>query len=310
VTGAGGFVGCSIVQALLEHGLHVTAVDRQFDDWLMQRWQQEWSTHLELYEVDVAQLSDIKVDALIHAAAITASPEEMGHSPEENFVANIDPFLQMLELAHQHKLHRAIFLSSSAVYRRTEPGPVHETDLTSPVGLYAVAKQTMENLVETMKVHYQRDLAVVRLSNIYGPAERSRPSRPRMSLVGQMIHSAATTGRLTLYRDEPARDWTFAPDVGTALYHLLKKPVLAHHLYNVAAEQVLTPMAIAQVIREHLPELELRVLDGTNPSTPPLSRCGYLSNSRLREETGFDNWTPFSEGVKRVLHQSLYVAGT
>ena len=300
VTGAGGFVGGSVVQALLEAGATVVAVDRTFGGALRRAWER-WGDRVLLVESDVADMPPVEVDALVHGAAVTASPEEAGLSPEENFRANLMPVLDALEWAKQQGARRFVFLSSTAVYRATSPGPVSETLTASPLGVYAVAKYATESLIETLRAVYGRDAAVARLSNIYGPAERARPTRPRMSVVGRMIRAALETGILVVYRDDPARDWTYAPDVGRAIHRMLTCPVLPHYLYHVAPGQTLTPVEIAEAVRSLLPQVRLDVRSGVDPDAPSLTRRGTLSAERLRQEVGFDDWTPFEDGIARII---------
>ncbi|MBA3867876.1 MAG: NAD(P)-dependent oxidoreductase [Anaerolineae bacterium] len=301
VTGAGGFVCSNITQALLNEGWAVIAVDRQFDEVLQASWLKRWGDNIQFIQTDSANLPSVEVDAVIHGAAITASPEELDQTPEANFRANLDPLLAVLEWSQAHSVRRVLSISSSAVYAATEPGVVSENDLTSPNGLYAVAKQTMESLVATLRGEYGRDVATFRLSNIYGPDEQPRSTRPRVSLAGRLVRQATQTGKVTVYQDDPARDWTFAPDIGAAVAALLKQPMLHHALYNVASQQVLSPLDIAKVIQSLMPDVELDIQQGSDPNMPMLTRRGYLSNQRLQEETGFQSWTPFAEGIRQAL---------
>lgn len=303
ITGAGGFVCSSIARVLLADGWQVIAVDRQFDADLQANWTKQWSERITFVQADSTNLPSVEADAVVHGAAITASPEELGQTPEANFKANIDPLLAVLEWAQQHKVSRVLSISSSAVYAAIEAGAVSETLPTSPMGLYAVAKQTMESLITTLHSEYKRDAAVIRLSNIYGPDEQPRSTRPRVSLVAKLIQQAVQTGKITVYQDDSARDWTFAPDVGAAVAALLRPSHLDHALYNVASEQVLSPLEIATVIHKLMPQLELEVRDGCNPDTPMLTRRGYLSHRRLQDETGFDGWTPFEDGIRQALER-------
>lgn len=305
VTGAGGFVCRSVVQHLLESGTPVIAVDRAFDDGLRRRWS-GWGAALRLVQADSADLPPLEVDAAIHGAAVTAGPEDTGQTPEANLRANLDPALALLEWAAAHGARRTVFLSSSAVYRETAPGPVPETQVPAPLGLYAVAKRAVEQLIETLRAIYGRDAIAVRLSNIYGPGEVARQTRPRVSLVARLVRAAIETGSMTVYRDDPARDWTFAPDVGRAIAALLAQPTLAHPLYHVASGQTLTPLQIAQQVQALLPgRVRIDVRAGTDPGAPPLLRRGTLSADRLRAETGFDTWTPFEAGLRQVVDEAL-----
>lgn len=301
ITGAGGFVCSAVMRVLLDKGWHVTAVDRTFDDMLVHQLNLRWPEQVTFVQADSNDLPDVEADALVHGAAITASAEELGQTAEANFRANLDPLLSVTEWADSHHVKRSLFISSSAVYSATEAGPVTETKPTSPIGLYAVAKQTTEAYIATLHEEFGRDVATIRLSNVYGIDEKPRTTRPRVSLVGRMIQEAVQTGVVTAYRDDPARDWTFALDIGRGIDALLTQPTLQHSLYNVASEQVYSPLEVALVIQGCIPEVQLNVRDGNNPTVPILTRRGYLANQRLRNDTGFDDWTPFEKGICQAI---------
>jgi nucleoside-diphosphate-sugar epimerase len=295
VTGAGGFVGRHLVEALLADGWHVTALDRAFDAALLDSWRPH-AARLTLLQRDAAELPDAPAEALVHAAALTASPDELGLTPEEYVRASLDPMLAALAWAAERGA-RCLVLSSSAVFRESAPGPLGEDAPPTPLGLYAVAKAAAEALAETLYVEHGRDVAAVRLSSIYGPGEMARFTRPRTSPVARLIAEALEKGRLSVYRADPARDWTYAPDIGAAIAGLLNAPELHYALYNLASGQMRTPLQIAEAITAALPNVHMDAQDGTNPALPPLTRFGVLTNQRLTDDTGYTAWTPFETGI-------------
>lgn len=300
VTGAGGFVCRYIVEALLAHGLAVWAADRSIDDSLKADWERRWGRQITVLETDVSALPATAVDSLIHGAAVTASPEEAKQTPEANLRANLHPALAALEWAARQGVRRVILLSSAAVFKTTPPSPIFEDQPPSPEGMYAIAKQTMEALAASLRTLYDRDVVAVRLSSIYGPGETERSTRPRTSLVARLIKQALETGRMIVDRPDEPRDWTFAPDVGEAIYRLLQRPRLNHPLYHVASEQVLTTLEVAQAIAAQVPEAKIEVR-GDSLSEPSSHRRGYLANQRLCEEIGSLAWTPFESGIRQVI---------
>ncbi|MEW6579971.1 MAG: NAD(P)-dependent oxidoreductase [Chloroflexota bacterium] len=305
VTGAGGFVGRHIVAAALRAGWAVVAADWAFDPDLRATWAELPAERLTLVEGDLASLPPLAVEAVVHAAAVTAGPDESGQMPEENFRANLEPALAVLAWAARQGVRRTVLLSSSAVFRATRPGLVDETLPPSPYGLYAVAKLALEGLAETLRGQHGRDVIAARLSNLYGPGEIARPTRPRLSLVGRMVRDAVERGAVAVYQDEPPRDWTFVPDVGEAIVRLLECPALRHALYHVAAGQVLAPGDIAATIRQMLPGVRVEWKAGPEPGATPLTRQGTLVSERLRAETGFAAWTPFANGLQQVIDWHL-----
>jgi nucleoside-diphosphate-sugar epimerase len=164
--------------------------------------------------------------------------------------------------------------------------------------MYAVAKHTMETLVETLRDQYGRDAIVIRLGSIYGPGEFSRQTRPNVSLIGRMVREAVKNGRISVPESGRSVSWTFAPDIGRAAEALLRSPRLAHHLYNAVSGEVFTPQAIAHEIKNILPDTELAVQPVAIEAPP---RQGYLANDRLQQEIGFDQWTGLADGLRQTI---------
>lgn len=305
ITGAGGFVGSSIMTVMLKADWRVVALDRHFRPSFISRFEEQFPGRITFVVSDTTTLPDIDVDALIHAAATTASPDDLKQAPEVHFRSNMNPLLNVLEWAAERHVTRSLFISSSAVYRRTNPAPVTETMLPEAQGLYAIAKYTMELLVATLRDEYGRDAATIRLSNVYGTGEVAKDSRPRVSLISRMLDEALVTGRLIVYRDDPQRDWTYAEDIGKAALALLSQPSLDYSLYNVASEQMFSPLEIAEAIQSVLPKLVIEVRDGCDPSVLPLLRRGFLSHQRFEEQTGFKDWTPIRDGLKHIIDERV-----
>ncbi|MGJ3238665.1 MAG: NAD-dependent epimerase/dehydratase family protein [Anaerolineae bacterium] len=297
VTGANGFVGSNTVAILIEQGWFVYAVDVVFDNPAVSLWDQN---SIELITASCVDLPRLKADALIHGAFITASPEARDESPEANLRANIEPMLAMMTYAREQGIQRSIYLSSSGVYRQLPDTRISEDHPVNPLGVYAVAKTFMENLVETMRTVYQQDVICIRLGNIYGQYEYQRASRPYLSLIGQMIHMARTTGTIDIQHPEEAREWTYASDIGRALHVLLQQEHLNYALYHVASGERLSNLSIAQMIQTIMTGVNIHKVTG-EATTAPLTRLGILDHARLLADTGFDDWTSFSRDVLAII---------
>jgi UDP-glucose 4-epimerase len=293
ITGAGGFVCSNTVDVLLTMGHRIIAVDREFDETLVERW----GSAVQLLTCDVEALPDMRVDGVIHGAAVTASPEQSGQSPESNLHANLDPLLAITAWARRNGARRTILISSSAVFSTSAAQALTEEMPANPIGAYAIAKQFMESLASTLREQYEQDVVAVRFGNIYGPSELPRPSRPRVSPVAHMIHDALTEQRVVVPQHDPARDWTYAPDVGRALLALLDAPQLSHPLYHVTSARPVTLREIATLLQEMLPGIRVE----TETDSKPNNRLGYLSNGRLHAEIGFDHWTPLENGLRQTV---------
>lgn len=288
VTGAGGFVCGHIVDALLESGYSVIALDVAFDETQFTRWRGRPVEY-------VTTLPNTAVDYAIHGAAITAGPDERGETPEANFRANLHPAVMLSEWAAEHGVKRTIFISSSAVTRGTTTPLVTEDARYEPTGLYAVAKLAIEGLARTLRTSYGRDTLAVRLGYLYGPWEARRATRPRLSLVAQLIEEALMHGRVTVAASSTPTEWTYVRDIGWALVALLQAPQLNHALYHLSSGQAFDQMALARTVQFMLPGTEIHTVD-----TKAEFR-GVLVGERLRADTGFREWTDLHDGLAETI---------
>ncbi|MCY3977562.1 MAG: NAD(P)-dependent oxidoreductase [Chloroflexi bacterium] len=302
ITGANGFVGSNIVVACLAAGFDVAAVDLCFDN---PAYAQPARDNLRLIETDCVNLPPVTADALIHAAFVTATPEERGESPELNLRANLEPLLAVLEYAQRQRIARVICVSSAAVHSGTTDTLVYETLAPRPLGVYGVAKTLMEHTVETMRQVHGRDCLCVRPGSIYGPFEFIRSTRPRLSAIARMIQSALAAGEINVDRPQERIEWTFAPDIGRALVALLKSDSLNYALYQLASGEHVSNLAVARMIQRALPGLTLRVNQPEAGSAQADGRPRILDTERLRQDTGFRDWTTMSSATLKRTCDSI-----
>ena len=297
VTGAGGFVCRHIVDALLADGFRVLALDRAFDDDLRARW--DGRATLITAEADTPPTQPF--DALVHGAALTATPQAAGLTPVAHLQANLSPALALMD----RPTRRSIFISSSGVYRQTAPEQRITEDLPpDPLGMYAVAKRSIELATETLRAQHGRDVLTVRLGNVYGPGERIRDTRPNVSTAGQMVHDGLTAGVITVHNPDERRDWTYAPDIGRAVVALLRAETLNYPLYHVGAGESVTLQQTAEHIAAALPG-DVTIVSGD--ASEPHPRQGTLASERLTPDTGFNDWTPFAAGIRHMIEEGVNV---
>jgi UDP-glucose 4-epimerase len=292
ITGANGFVANHIAQTLQQRGYTLILLDRAFD---LER-QRFWSPRgVGLIETELATFHQfLAVDAIIHAAALTAEPQELGVTPTAYLKANLDANFLMLEWARVNKVKRFIFISSAGVFASHQQENLTEIAPPFAKGLYALAKRTTEDLIETLNAKEKCEFVSVRLGNVYGADEIPRTSRPRVSLLQRMLTEALEHGVITV-PNETSRDWTYLPDIAKLFDMLLQKAAPLHHLYHFVSNEWFTAHQLAQKIQQHLPNVKLEL---TKEVTTQLR--APLQTERL-QEFNFSDWTPFDVGLKQVI---------
>ena len=172
ITGGGGFVGSALAAGLAALGHRVVAADRAFDAAAAAR-----SPNIVQVEGDIGRPLTRRLathgpfDVIVHGAAHTGAPAALGFSHADYLSANLNPLLDMLDFAEAEQTRRFVFVSSSAVFSKEAAAPLNETALPDALNAYAAVKRAGETLVAGAPL----EGVVVRLGNLYGPKERSRP---------------------------------------------------------------------------------------------------------------------------------------
>lgn len=290
VTGAGGFVGSALAEGFAALGWRVTAVDRVFDERVRARLAACAMVTADLGEAAPGDLPPASL--VIHAAAVTTDPAELGWTPAAHVAANTRPLLAMLEHAARTRPEAFVFVSSSGVFAA---GDGHDalTDADVPTGRspYAAAKRAGE-LLTRAALEGIAAAHVIRLGYLYGPHETTRPSRTRASLVARWLAAARDGRPLVVTSDDPTRDWTFTPDLAPALARLAGLPPADRPLH-LCSPFMVKDSVLAAGVAAQVPGAVCVTEPATRPTKPPM-RSSDLS------PLGVVRWTAPDEALARV----------
>ncbi len=303
ITGAGGFVGSHLALGLSRLGFGVVVSDQGFDSEALGRLGglerltcdvRELSRHLAALDYAGGYSGDYSVDYVVHAAAVTADPDDLGVSASAYLETAAQVTSAALELARTRRAKRFIFVSSAGVFSGAHTPPLDETaqpDATEP---YAAAKRTGERAAHAHRASGDLDAVSVRLGNLYGLHERPRATRPRVGLLARLVREAET-GRITILHPDALREWTLVDDLAPAFARLLthEAPPDVTHL---CAPSVVTDWALAEMLRRSLPGTQLE-----RPPDPVVLPVRPPLESRFTEPLGLTHWTPLEEGLARLL---------
>ncbi|RYG32768.1 MAG: NAD-dependent epimerase/dehydratase family protein, partial [Burkholderiales bacterium] len=246
ITGAAGFVGFHVANALLDRGIRVTGVDSLNSYYPVQLKQDRLKLLSKrdgfgFHQVDIADHEALKsvpgaqdVDAIIHLAAQAG----VRHSLENPFAygqSNLIGHLSVLELArHAPKKPRLVYASSSSVYGANTKAPFSEDDrVDHPVSLYAATKRANEMMSESYATLYDMDLIGLRFFTVYGPW--GRPDMAYWTFTRDIIEGRPIR---VFNNGQLQRDFTWIDDivagvVSTALDAPRSANPARHRIYNI-----------------------------------------------------------------------------
>ncbi|MBK9308887.1 MAG: NAD-dependent epimerase/dehydratase family protein [Nitrospira sp.] len=199
VTGAGGFLGLSLVQALTRSGYQVRA--------LLRNTSRSFSLSPEVETVtadirDVSKVQEVTVgcEAIVHLAAKVHAIDDSAAWKDYESV-NVFGTRHVLEAAVRSGVNRIVFASSVKVFGEETSGCVDETQTPDPQTAYGRSKWQAEQLVSEYAVRYGLTAVSLRLPMVYGPTKKGNlyrmieaidhgrfPILPRLSAVRSLLH--------------------------------------------------------------------------------------------------------------------------
>lgn len=239
VTGAAGFIGSHVCEALVARGDAVTGVDN-FDPFYARAVKESnvaalrASSGFRLVEADCAAdpLPVDGVDGILHFAARPGVQPSLA-DPAGYVRANVEGTARVLDAARRAGVTRVVFASSSSVYGVDTLAPFAEdARAVRPISPYAATKRAAELLTYTFTHLYGLRIANLRFFTVYGP-------RQRPDLAIHKFTAAVWHGRPIRMRGDgsSARDYTFVSDavagVLAALAWTAEAPAGAWDAFNI-----------------------------------------------------------------------------
>jgi nucleoside-diphosphate-sugar epimerase len=300
VTGGAGFIGSSLVQALVARGDHVRVLDN-FSTGNRDNLA-PFVDRIELVEGSLTRLEDCKravegADYVLHQGALPSVPKSIAR-PIETHASNIDGTLNMLVAARDAKVKRFVYAASSSAYGDTPTLPKVETMPASPKSPYAVQKYTGELYLKVFFEAYGLETIGLRYFNIFGP--RQDPTSQYSAVIPKFITAILSGKRPTIYGDgEQSRDFTYVENVVHAnLLAATADSRCAGRVVNIACGQRISLNDLARVINHAL---------GTDisPEYEP-ERTGDVKHSLAdislaKDLIGYQPKVMFDEGIARTI---------
>ena len=321
VTGAAGFIGYHVVQALLQRGETVVGID-SVNDYYDVRLKEarlarlaenpRFSFHrLNLADRDtfaarMAEHPDI--DRVIHLAAQAGVRYSLEH-PFAYVDANLVGHMAVLEYCrHTPRLRHLVYASSSSVYGGNAKLPFSVEDRTDhPLSLYGATKLANEHMSYSYSHLYRLPQTGLRFFTVYGPW-----GRPDMALY--IFTKAISEGRpIRVFNNgDMKRDFTYIDDIVAGVIAALDHPPASnatpHRLYNIGNNRAEPLMRLIQVLEG---ALGAKAKIDFAPMQPGDVKETFADIAAIQRDLGFTPTTPIDVGVPQFVQwYRAYHAGT
>lgn len=237
ITGGAGFIGSHMAENFANKGWEVVVLDNFLTG------KRENLSHisgkLKIVEGDIRNASIVNevmagCDAVIHLAALASVPASF-KNPVETYEVNFMGTQNVLEAAHQHKVKRVTFASSSAVYGDTQTFPITEENPDNPLSPYGVSKLLGEKLCRFYNTAFGLSVVIFRFFNVYGP--RQNPFSEYSAVIPKFLSIIKDGGTPVIFGDgEQTRDFIYISDLVHA-HELALEEVTKSQNYGVTESQ-------------------------------------------------------------------------
>ena len=298
VTGAAGFIGSHLSEALLRDGHELVALD-SFSDYYPRSLKESniaglredarcWFVEADLTDVALEPLLE-GVDVVYHLAAQPGVRASWGRTFETYLRDNVLATQKLLEAARDSKVQRIIYASSSSIYGDAESYPTPESVTPQPVSPYGVTKLAAEHLC---RLYWRRSgvpVLSLRFFTVYGPRQR-----PDMAF--HVFLRALLSGTpIDVFGDgEQSREFTYVDDIVRALL-LAAERGAPGAVYNVGGgDEVTLNQAIGLLMQVSGREVPLRY----GERQPGDARRTAADPTLARRDLGYEPRVGLEQGLR------------
>jgi dTDP-glucose 4,6-dehydratase len=292
VTGADGFIGSHLTEALVRAGHRVKAfvLYNSFNSWgWLDHCSDDVKDGFEVFAGDVRDPYGVKeamkgCDAVLHLAALIAIPYSY-HSPDTYVDTNVKGTLNVLQAARELGVARVVHTSTSEVYGTARFVPISEDHPLQGQSPYSATKIAADQLAYSFFTSFGLPVVTVRPFNTYGPRQSAR------AVIPTIITQIASGGRqIRLGAVSPTRDFNFVVDTVAGFVAALNSDQGLGEVINIGSNFEISVGDTVQLIAEAM-GVEVEILTDEARLRPENSEVERLwaSNAKAQHMLG---WQP------------------
>lgn len=304
VTGADGFIGSHLTEALVARGADVTAFC-YYNSFNSLGWLDtapaETTEQLRIFMGDVRDPNGVREslkdsDVVFHLAALIGIPFSY-HSPDSYVDTNVKGTLNVLQAARDLDLERVVVTSTSEVYGTALYVPIDENHPRQGQSPYSATKIGGDAMADAFYRSFDLPVVTVRPFNTYGPRQSARAVIP--TIITQLL---AGVRELKLGSVTPTRDLNFVADTTAGFIALAECDAAVGRDVNVGAGREISVGDLAAKLIE-ITGTEARIVTDEVRLRPGKSEVERLlaSSELVRDLTGWEPRVSLDEGLRRTV---------
>jgi NAD dependent epimerase/dehydratase len=302
VTGADGFIGSHLVEALVADGYKVRALSlyNSFNSW---GWLEDTDClgSVEVVSGDIRDPDLCRdlcqgVDTVFHLAALIAIPYSY-KAPHSYLDTNVQGTLNMCSAAMAAKVKKFVHTSTSEVYGTAVYAPIDEKHPLQPQSPYSATKIAADHMALSYFYSFELPVVVARPFNTYGPRQSARAVIP--TIISQIL---AGKKEIQLGAVTPVRDFNFVKDTVAAMIAIANIADGAGQTFNIGSGTGVTILETFNLIKNIL-KSDVKIVEDSARKRPENSEVHKLicNADKLTEKIGKRKLHTLEQGLTQTI---------
>jgi NAD dependent epimerase/dehydratase len=304
VTGADGFIGSHLVEALLDEGCYVRAFVfyNSLNSWgWLDTFPKNKLKDIEVFAGDIRDPNGIRtavreIDIVFHLAALIGIPFSY-HSPDSYIDTNIKGTLNILQACRDYGIERVIVTSTSEVYGTARYVPIDEKHPIQGQSPYSATKIGADKIAESFYRSFDTPVIIARPFNTYGPRQSARAIIP--TIITQLLNGSK---KIRLGSLHTTRDLNYVTDICSGFIALSKCDDAIGQEINIGSGQEISIGDLAKKII-NLINVDAQIVCEDVRIRPQKSEVERLlcDNSLIKKLTGWKPKIFLEEGLMKTI---------
>jgi NAD dependent epimerase/dehydratase len=308
VTGADGFIGSHLTEALVRKGFDVKAfvLYNSFNSWgWLDNCAPDVKGKFEIFSGDIRDPHGVKAamkgcDTVLNLAALIAIPYSY-HSPDTYVDTNIKGTLNIVQAARELEIEKLVHTSTSEVYGTAKFVPITEEHPLQGQSPYSATKIGADQIAMSFYNAFNTPVSIIRPFNTYGPRQSARAIIP--TVITQIANGQR---KLKLGALHPTRDFNYVMDTVRGFISIAESDKSVGEVINIGSNFEVSIGDTVKLIAEIMGvDIEI-VTDGDRlrPDKSEVDRL-WADNSKAKKIVGWEPSYGGLEGFKRGLKETI-----
>ena len=297
VTGADGFIGSHLVEALLKEGsdIRAMAMYNSFNNW-------GWLDHLdkktlqkiEVYPGDMRDRKSVDnackdIDIVFHLASLIAIPQSY-YSPYAYLETNATGALNLFESCLNSKVEKIIHTSTSEVYGEYDSVPISELNKNIARSPYSASKIAADQLAYSYYSTFDLPVSIIRPFNTFGPRQSNRAIIP--TIITQILNDKL----INLGSLYPTRDFTNVSDTVSGFISIAQNKKSIGEIINIGSGYEISIENLVKLIQSVMKSN--LVIKTDKKRERPVKGEVFRLKADISKASKLINWQPSYKGKK------------